>query len=358
MVVAEKQLALPIWQFEQSEPKSISFSKENVKINHADVLNLYETWESPTVIISDGAYGLGLFKGDPRTPEGLMQWYEPHVKAWSEKATPQTTLWFWNSEIGWATVHPLLVKHGWKYVSCHIWDKGISHAAGNSNTQTLRKFPVVTEVCVQYVKEAQVNGLTLRDWLRSEWKRSGLPFSKANEACEVKNAATRKYLTADHLWYFPPSDAFEKLAIFANRYGCSEGRPYFSLDGVNPATAEEWAGMRSKFSCKHGITNVWNEPSVNGSERLKSGSKSLHLNQKPLKLIELIIEASSGVNDLVWEPFGGLCTAAIASHKLRRRCVSAEIQRDFYELAMTRLHEATLLSSACVLTLQEPFWID
>ena len=68
-----------------------------------------------------------------------------------------------DTEIGWAKVHPILEKYGWKYVNSHIWDKGISNVAGNSNTKTLRKFPVVTEVCVQYVKEAgfEVNGQKL-----------------------------------------------------------------------------------------------------------------------------------------------------------------------------------------------------
>src|SRR6266478_5760109 len=56
--------------------------------------------------------------------------------------------------VGWATVLPLLVKHGWEYRCCNLWDKGMSHVAGNANTQTLRKFPVVTEVCVHYVKAA------------------------------------------------------------------------------------------------------------------------------------------------------------------------------------------------------------
>lgn len=62
--------------------------------------------------------------------------YEAHVRAWSERATPQTTLWFWNTEIGWATVHPLLVKYGWEYRNCHIWAKCLQHVAGNANTKT------------------------------------------------------------------------------------------------------------------------------------------------------------------------------------------------------------------------------
>jgi hypothetical protein len=317
-----------------------TFTRGDVIIHNADVLTLYEKWRTPVVIISDGPYGVGTFFRDVATPEELPGWYEPHIRAWSERATAQTTLWFWNSEIGWATTHPILVKYGWKYVNCNIWDKGISHAAGNSNTKTLRQLPVVTEVCVQYVREARVNGLSLKDWLRQEWERSGLPLSKANEACGVRNAATRKYLTKDHLWYFPPPDMFVGLSRYANEQGKPEGRPYFSADGDKPITGAEWARMRAKFYCKPGLTNVWREPPLHGSERLKTNGRSTHLNQKPLKLIELIIELSSDPDDLVWEPFGGLCTGAVASFKLGRRCVSAEIERYLFQLAAGRLMNA------------------
>ncbi|MFA0735355.1 MAG: hypothetical protein OGMRLDGQ_001855 [Candidatus Fervidibacter sp.] len=316
------------------------YRRGGVVIYNADVMTLYEKWEPPVVIISDGAYGLNLFPGDPPTVEELVAWYEPHVKAWSEKSTPQTTLWFWNTELGWATVHPLLVQHGWRFVNCHIWDKGIAHVAGNSNTQVLRKFPVVTEVCVQYVREFKVNGLSLQEWLRQEWERTGLPLRVANEACGVKNAATRKYLTKDHLWYFPPPDVFERMVNYANRFGRPEGRPYFSLDGVKPLSGAEWAKLRPKFYCKVGVTNVWRVPPLHSKERIRIGNKSFHPNQKPLELMELIIEASSDPGDLIWEPFGGLCTAALAAYRLKRRCVSAEIQREFYEMAVRRLQNA------------------
>ncbi|MCL5252887.1 MAG: site-specific DNA-methyltransferase [Candidatus Thermoplasmatota archaeon] len=303
-------------------------------------LYCYASWPSPTVIISDGPYGLRLFSGDTDEPHTLPQWYEPHIRAWSEKASPQTTLWFWCSEIGWAQVHPLFEKYGWKYVHVNIWNKGIAHAAGNSNTKTLRQFPVVSEICVQYVRDVKINNLTLKDWLRNEWRRSGLPFSDANKACGVKNAATRKYLTADHLWYFPPPREFELLATYANKHGKSEGRPYFSVDGIRHLTAEEWASYRSKFHCEIGTTNVWNVPPLNGKERIKAAGKSLHLNQKPLELFELIIKASSSIGDVIWEPFGGLCTAALASYKLERKCFSAELNKRFYNIAVRRLYNA------------------
>ena len=81
-------------------------------------------------------------------------------------------LWFWNTEIGWASVHPVLAAHGWEYRCCNVWDKGLGHGAGNANTLTLRKFPVVTEVCAHYVKAARFTSgdgaMTMQEWLRRE----------------------------------------------------------------------------------------------------------------------------------------------------------------------------------------------
>jgi len=335
------QIRLPFQPPAGIENETI-YCRDGVTLQYGDALDYYDSWEAPTVIISDGAYGLGLFPSDPHDTSGLAAWYEPHVAKWSQKALPQTTLWFWNSELGWATVHPLLLQHGWIFVNCHVWDKGIAHVAGNSNTQTLRKLPVVTEVCVQYVKEVQISGLSIKDWLRAEWERTGIPLNKTNEAAGVANAATRKYFTKDHLWYFPPPEAFEKIAAYANQHGREDGRPYFSLDGRSPTTAAEWEKMRAKFYCPLGVTNVWRSPQLNGRERLRNGSKAAHRNQKPLHQIELIIQASSDEKDVVWDPFGGIGTVPLASWILNRACFSAEIQRGFFDIAVERIRNAKL----------------
>jgi site-specific DNA-methyltransferase (adenine-specific) len=252
-------------------------------------------------------------------------------------------MWFWGTELGWATVHPLLLKHDWEFRNCHIWNKGKGHVAGNANTKTLRKFPVVTEVCVQYTRRLRFTApgldgpVELKKWLRHEWVRSGLPLALTNKACGVLNAATRKYFTQCHLWYFPPTDAFQKFVGYANTHGDPKGRPYFSLDGKRPLTGAEWETMRAKFNCVFGVNNVWTEPPVRGDERLKNGLTVLHSNQKPLSLIKLAVESSSDEGDVVWEPFGGMCTVAVASLQLRRRCFSAEVVPEFFEIAKARV---------------------
>jgi site-specific DNA-methyltransferase (adenine-specific) len=310
-----------------------------------DALDHYARWPTPTVIVSDGAYGVAGFPGDPPTHDGLTDWYAPHVRAWAAHAAASTTLWFWGTEVGWATVHPLLATSGWDYRSCHIWNKGVAHIAGNANTKTLRKFPVVSEVCTQYVRQIwfDVKGtrLSMKAWLRHEWERSGLPLQLTNEACGVRNAATRKYFTQCHLWYYPPVEAFEQIVAYANARGCPGGRPYFTRDGKRSMTGAEWAELRAKFHCEVGVTNVWHEPAVRGSERFKNELRSLHGNQKPLRLLDRIVRASSDPGDIVWEPFGGLCSVAVAAHRAGRRCYSAEVLPRFHEIARRRLDSET-----------------
>jgi site-specific DNA-methyltransferase (adenine-specific) len=146
------------WKGHEREPMiGDAYSRGDVVIHFDHAENLYAHWPTPTCIISDGPYGVNGFPGDSQSEESLANWYAPHIKAWSQHATPETTLWFWNTEVGWATVHPVLISNGWEYRCCNVWDKGLGHVAGNANTQTLRKFPVVTEVCVHYVKAAIFN---------------------------------------------------------------------------------------------------------------------------------------------------------------------------------------------------------
>lgn len=318
----------PLWQDSQ------------IAVACADSLDLYSTWDVPTVIVSDGGYGVLGFEGDTSDHLDLPDWYEPHIAAWAKHSSPQTTLWFWNSEIGWAAVHPVLEKYGWRYVNANIWNKGKGHIAGNVNTQKIRRFPVVTEVCVQYTLEATVGGLSLKQWLYQEWKRSGLPLRAANIACGVADAAVRKYLDQGHLWYFPPSEMFERMCAYANEHGAPTGRPYFSIDGKRPATGGEWMKMRSKFRCPHGYTNVWERPALRGKERFKvngTNGKATHLNQKPIDLMSLIIEASSDEGDVVWEPFGGLFTGCVAARRLKRRAFGGEIDPTYFHYGSERL---------------------
>jgi hypothetical protein len=223
-------------------------SRGSIDLFRGDVIDAYRTWPAPVVIVSDGAYGVAGFDGDPERPEDLPAWYRGHVGAWSAAATPETTLWFWAIEIGWANIHALLASHGWQFRACHTWNRGYDRVR-EGRAALGPHFPLVTEIAVQYVRGA------------------------------------------DAKW-----------------------RP---LDG---------------------LTNVWDEPSNIGPERLRDATGELvHPNQKPLRLMERIISATSDEGDVVWEPFAGLATASIAAARLGRLAYAAERRPDYAELAAKRI---------------------
>ena len=62
--------------------------------------------------------------------------------------------------------------------------------------------------------------------------------------------------------------------------------------------------------------------------------------QKPLKLIDRIIRASTERGDVVWEPFGGLCPGAVVSRHLGRKYHAAEPIPEFYAAATERLKQS------------------
>jgi site-specific DNA-methyltransferase (adenine-specific) len=59
-----------------------------------------------------------------------------------------------------------------------------------------------------------------------------------------------------------------------------------------------------------------------------------------------IITASTRSGDVVWEPFGGLCSAAVAALELGRDPYAAELVEDHVETARERLREAFKLVNA------------
>lgn len=289
-------------------------------------------WPSPVVIVSDGAYGIGGFRGDPRSEWELPAWYAPHLAAWAGRVSNETTLWFWGTEVGWAVMHGELERAGWRYQGLNVWDKGMGHVAGRCNTGTLRGFPVVTEVCAHYVREVRVRGETAGRWMRDEWRRTGLPMQEANRAAGVGEAATRKYLREDQ-WYRPPVGALEGLVGWANERGAAGGRPYFSLDGERAASGVELdrALRGGKFRCPVGWTNVWRRGALRGRGR------GAHPNQKPDDLVGALVRASSEEGDVVWEPFGGSFSAVRAAWEQGRRAYGAEVEPETYRAAVRGL---------------------
>lgn len=83
--------------------------------------------------------------------------------------------------------------------------------------------------------------------------------------------------------------------------------------------------------------NVWYFPRV----RYKMEEYEKHPTQKPIRLLERIIRASSNEGDIVLDPFCGTFTTCFVAQKLNRRFIGIEIQEDYFKIGLRRLGIAT-----------------
>ena len=82
-------------------------------------------------------------------------------------------------------------------------------------------------------------------------------------------------------------------------------------------------------------TSLWDDVhELNGTNEEKIGYPT----QKPIALLERIIQASTNEGDLVLDPFCGCATACIAAEKLNRKWIGIDVSAKAYELVGYRLN--------------------
>lgn len=84
------------------------------------------------------------------------------------------------------------------------------------------------------------------------------------------------------------------------------------------------------------LSSVWRMPPPSGRERLHG----YHPTQKPLRLVRRALLASTREGELVFDPFAGSGTTAVAAKELGRFFVGAELEREYAELAGRRIRAA------------------
>ena len=106
--------------------------------------------------------------------------------------------------------------------------------------------------------------------------------------------------------------------------------PYVDQSG-QPKDWQEINGEKFRFTHP---SNIWTDLVV---PFWSMPENTEHPTQKPEKLIERIILASSNEDDLVFDPFMGSGTTAVVAKKLGRKYLGFEIEKKYYFLAQKRL---------------------
>ena len=83
-------------------------------------------------------------------------------------------------------------------------------------------------------------------------------------------------------------------------------------------------------------TNVWRMPAFSSGAKKTNGQK-VHPTQKPIELIERLVESATEEGDTVLDCFAGSGTTAVACKRLQRNFIGFEIQEKYFEVAQQRL---------------------
>jgi site-specific DNA-methyltransferase (adenine-specific) len=111
-----------------------------------------------------------------------------------------------------------------------------------------------------------------------------------------------------------------------------------------------WATNNNKKNAKNWTFNYKVMKEINGGVQMrnmfdipntKTSEKSFgkHPSQKPLELINNLVNALTNENDLIIDPFLGSGTTCVSAKKLNRSYFGIEQNEEFFELAKKRITE-------------------
>lgn len=94
-----------------------------------------------------------------------------------------------------------------------------------------------------------------------------------------------------------------------------------------------WKGFAKKIN-NCGTPDLLTFPNV--KDKNADGS-NIHDSQKPIGLMQTLIQNSSNVGDIVLEPFAGSGTTCIAALRENRKYIGIELDKHYYEVAKKRI---------------------
>ena len=73
--------------------------------------------------------------------------------------------------------------------------------------------------------------------------------------------------------------------------------------------------------------------------KCKQGKETIHPTEKPIPLIEKLITISSNNGDVIFDPFLGSATTAIACINTKRNYIGFELDKGYFDIANKRIFE-------------------
>lgn len=203
-----------------------------------------------------------------------------------------------------ALLIPYLQNMGFELRQQIIVNKGIKAVAGRA-TKNYKMFPNTTESILFLIKD---NKPFVKNILKQRQQNLNISAKEINELLGVKSNGGGMwsiYTGKNVCEQFPTKALWNKLETILDFH-----IPYNRISQT--------------YNAQMGLTDVWNDIDFYKEKRY-------HPTQKPIKLIERLILASSNENDLILDPFGGSGSTLIASEIHNRKATIIEIDKEYIQ---------------------------
>ncbi len=207
------------------------------------------------------------------------------------------------------------------------WKRTSSHSDSN-------RYPKITDTILFYSKTDSYTWNKLRtdyedEYLSSHYTNTDVNGRKFRFDNLVKPKGSRGYFY-DLLGCKPPPNGWRMTESKAQQW-LSEGRIQIPPTGKIPAYIRFLDEMEGTV-----IPNLWIDiPPINSQAKDALGFPT----QKPLALLERIIQTSSNTGDVVLDPFSGCGTCIAASQKLGRQWIGIDITHLAIAMHKSRLKD-------------------
>ena len=251
-----------------------------------------------------------------RTEEDYLEWVETWIKELARVVKTNCSFWLFGYVKILSKILPMVEKYGFVFRQQIIVDKGMRSISGRK-TSTYKMFPTTTESIFFFVKNNQPN---IKKLLKEKQKEFGYTSKQINDMLECKS-------NGGGLWSLYSGNNILAQIPTREMWGKLQDIFKFKMD---------YSEVNFTFNSQMGFTDVWKDIDFYKEDRI-------HSTQKPIKLIERLIIASTNEGMLVLDPFMGSGSTAVAARKLKRDFIGFEIDKKYHKHSLERLKQNTLI---------------
>ncbi len=206
---------------------------------------------------------------------------------------------------------------------------------GFTVTRVLRSFQPMAEYLIYHADDGQWQAQCdkqrgfifepLREYLDEEKIRAGFTTRQVAEHFQKKTGSRTVTGMAGHWfanvqWSLPTAENYRWLRWLFNQNDGEDLR-------------REYEDLRPTFNNPGRVSSVWQGPPA---------KRNGHETPKPEWLLERIIRATSNEGDLIFDPFMGSGTTAVAADRLGRKFFGCDISGKYVKMSLDRINQDRL----------------